>query len=147
MKLYEQIESDIRAAMKKGNKETLSVLRMFKAAIQMAKANQQDKSSDEEVIKILRSQIKTKESSVIEYESYDRLDIADGLRSEIKILKAYLPEELSDVEVEKILNEAMTEVKPEGIKDMGKIMKIMTEKISGRYDMAKISNMVKEQLN
>ena len=105
--LYEKLESDIRTAMKEGNKETLSVLRMFKAAIQMTKTNQQDVPADEEVIKVLRSQIKTKESSVTEYESYDRMDLADGLRTEIKVLKEYLPEELSDAEVEKILTDAL----------------------------------------
>ena len=74
MKLYDRVESDIRDSMKAGNKETLSVLRMFKAAIQMTKTNQQDVPGDEDVIKVLRSQLKTKESSITEYESYDRVD-------------------------------------------------------------------------
>lgn len=144
--MYEKINNDITTAMKTGDKFNLSVLRMFKAALEQGKNNQRDIPSDEEVIAILRKQIKLRESSKEEYLGYGKDELADNLQEEIDILSKYLPEELSDSEVEKMLDEVFAEITPESIKDMGNVMKLMTERIAGRYDMSKVSAHVKNRL-
>ena len=147
MTLYETISNDITQALKIGDKFTLSVLRMFKSALQQGKTNQRDIPVDEEVVQMLRKQIKLRDSSKEEYLKYDRKDLATDLAKEIEILQSYLPKELSIEEVNQMLDKVFMEVKPQSIKDMGSIMKLMTEAIAGRYDMAKISSIVKERLS
>ena len=147
MTIYEKINNDITAALKSGDKFTLSTLRMFKSAMDQVKTNQRDIPNDDEVITTLRKQIKLRESSKEEYIKYERIDLADDLKKEIDILDSYLPEELSLDEIEKLIDEVFEELKPESIKDMGNIMKLMTGKVAGRYDMGKVSSMVREKLN
>ena len=145
--MYETINNDITTAMKNGDKFTLSVLRMFKSALQQGITNQRDIPSDEEILSILRKQIKVRESSKEEYLGYGKSELAENLEKEITVLKVYLPEELSVEEVENILDVVFTELKPQSIKDMGNVMKSMTERIAGRFDMSKVSALVKNRLS
>ena len=147
MTLYERINNDLTTAMKAKDKFTLSVLRMFKSALDQNKTNQRDIPTDDEIITTLRKQIKLRESSILEYTKYEKQELVDNLKLEIEVLTKYLPVELTEEEVNKLLEEVFKEVNPTGIKDMGNIMKLMTEKIAGRYDMSKISGKVRERLN
>lgn len=147
MLLIEQLEKDLTSALKAGDKKTLSVIRMLKTAIQNAKANQRDVPTDEEFINILRKQIKVRESSLEEYKKYNRLDFVETLEEEIKVLKTYLPVEMTEEEVNAIIEEIFKAEKPTTIKDMGKVMKLITEKVAGRYDTGKISLIVKSKLS
>ncbi len=142
-----QILDDLKTAMKNQDKETLSVIRMIKGAIQMEELNAKRELTDDEVIGIVSKQIKTRKESIAEFEKGNRDDLIEQTASEIKILEKYLPEQLSESEVLEIIDQAFNEVKPESMKDMGKLMGIITPKVKGRYDMSEISKIIKNKIN
>ena len=142
-----QILEDLKTAMKNQDKETLSVIRMVKGAIQMEELNKKKELTDDEVIGIIAKQIKTRKESIAEFEKGNREDLIEKTENEIKILEKYLPEQLTLEEVTKIIDETFEEVKPESMKDMGKLMGKITPKVKGKYDMGEISKIIKEKLN
>ena len=147
MSLVEQINEDVKTAMKNQDKEKLNVIRMVKSALQMAKINLKHDLSDEEAIDVIEKQIKMRNDSVEEFSRAGREDLVAQYTSEIDILKTYMPEQLSKEDVEKIINNAFDEVNPTSPKQMGLIMKNVTPKVKGRYDMKEISNIIKEKLS
>lgn len=142
-----QILEDLKTAMKNQDKETLSVIRMIKGAIQMEELNTKRELTDDEVIGIVSKQIKTRKESIAEFEKGNRNDLIEQTESEIKILEKYLPEQLSEDEMLKIIDQAFNEIQPESMKDMGKLMGIITPKVKGRYDMGEISKIIKNKIN
>ena len=124
-----------------------SVLRMLKSALKNEEINKKSPLTDDEVLAIIKKQVKTRKDSMNEYASYNRMDLADSLQKEIDILNEYLPEELSDEELEKIVKETITKVKAESIKQMGMVIKTISSEYGARCDMAKDSKLVKEKLS
>ena len=144
--MFDRINDELKDAMKTGDKFKLSVIRMLKSNLQTEKIAKKHDLSDEEVITVIKKQVKVRMSSRDEYLSLNRQDLADGLDKEIELLKAYLPEELSSEEIDKIINEVFAKVNPESIKDMGKVMKEITPIIGVRADMSEVSKKIKEKL-
>jgi len=142
-----QILEDLKTAMKNQDKETLAVIRMVKGAIQMEELNTKKELSDEEVISIIAKQIKTRKESIAEFAKASREDLINKTQSEIEILEKYLPEQLSDEEVLAIIDNAFNEIKPESMKDMGKLMGYLNPKLKGRCDMGNVSKIIKEKLS
>ncbi len=147
MSLVEQINEDVKAAMKSQDKDKLNVIRMVKSALQMAKINLKHDLSDEEAIDVIDKQIKMRNDSIAEFEKAGRNDLVEQYKSEVEILKTYMPEQLTKEEVTKIIDEAFKEINPTSPKEMGLVMKNVTPKVKGRYDMKEISSMIKERLN
>jgi uncharacterized protein YqeY len=147
MTINEQIVKDMTAAMKEQDKFTLSVLRMLKSAVQMEKISKMHDLNDDETIAVIKKQVKMRKDSIEEYQKFNKTEEVNNLEEEIKILSKYLPEELSDEELNKIIDEVFAEVKPESIKDMGKVMKEVTARCGSRADMSKVSAIVKGKLN
>ncbi len=145
--MRERILNDLKEAMKAQDKEKLSVIRMLKGSIQMEELNKKHELTDEEVINVVTKEIKSRRDSIKEFEKGNRNDLIEKTAAEIDILKVYLPEQLSEEEVLQIINEALDIVKPESPRDMGKIMKEVSPKLKGRYDMGKVSSIIKEKLN
>lgn len=145
--LYQVISNDMKEAMKNHDKETLGTIRMLKSAIDLDRINNKlEEITDDLVIGVVSKQIKTLEATIIEFEKGNRNDLIENAKREINLLKKYLPEQLSEEEVIKIVDDIILEVKPSGIKDMGKIMKEVTPKVKGRYDMSKVSTLIKSKL-
>ena len=145
--MRERILNDLKEAMKAQDKEKLSVIRMLKGSMQMEELNKKHELTDEEVISVVTKEIKSRRDSIKEFEKGNRNDLIEKTAAEIDVLKAYLPEQLSEEEVLQIINEAFDIVKPESPRDMGKIMKEVSPKLKGRYDMGKVSSIIKEKLN
>ena len=145
--MREKILADLVAAMKNQDKETLAVLRMVKGAIQLEEINVKHELTDDEVLTVLVKQIKTRKESIVEFEKGNRTDLIDATNKEIEILNKYMPEQLSDEEVNKIIDEAFAEIKPESNKDMGKIMAYVNPKLKGKTDMGKVSQIIKSRLS
>lgn len=146
--MFEKITKDLTEAMKAKDTFRTSVLRMLKSALIYEKTNGSNHDlSDDEVLAIIKRQIKTRKSSIEEYTSYNRMDLADSLQKEVDILNEYLPEELSDEELVKIVNETITKVNAESIKQMGLVIKTISSEYGARCDMAKVSKLVKEKLS
>ena len=144
--MLDTIIKDLTTAMKEQNKFKLSVLRMLKSALQMEKISKKHDLSDEEVITVIKRQVKTRKDSMEEYKKYNKEEEVQNLTKEIEILNEYLPAEMSDEDINKALDAIFEELKPESIKDMGKVMKEATAKIGASADMSKVSNLVRSRL-
>ena len=142
--LNDKIVSDMTRAMKEQDKFTLGVLRMLKSALQLEKINKKSELTDDEVISVIKKQIKQRKDSIVEYTKYEKMDEVTKLEEEIKILNTYVPEDLSNEEVDKIINEVMKEIEVSSMKDMGKVVAEVKNRTHGRADMALVSQKVKE---
>ena len=145
--MRERILNDLVSAMKNKDKETLTVLRMVKGAIQLEEINKKQELNDEDVIAVLSKQIKTRKESIVEFEKAGRNDLVTQTQSEIDILSKYMPEQLSEEEVLKVIDEAFDILKPEKPSDMGKLMGFVTPKLKGKADMSFVSKTIKERLS
>ena len=146
MSLSEQINDDLKTAMKSKDSFTLGVIRMLKGAIQMAKTNVHDDISDDSVIDVVAKQIKLRKDAVKEFRTAGREDLASQNEKEIVVLEKYLPAQLSNEEVLEIVEEAFEKVNPSSQKEMGLIMKEVTPKLKGRADMRQVSQIIKDKL-
>ena len=144
--MFEQITKDLTNAMKEKDAFRLSVLRMLKSALKNEEINKKAPLTDDEVLGVIKKQVKTRKDSKEEYLKYNREDLANDLQKEIEILNAYLPEELSEEEIIKIIDETINEIKPEGMKGMGLVIKSISAKYGARVDMGLVSKLVKEKL-
>lgn len=144
--MLDKLNKDMIEAMKAKEKDKLTVIRMVKAAIKQEVIDHKKEENDDLLIDVVNKQIKMRRDSISEFEKGDRGDLIEKTKSEIDILMNYLPEQLSDTEVEEIINNVFDEVKPESMKDMGKVMGMVTPKVKGRYDMKKVSEIIRSKL-
>jgi uncharacterized protein YqeY len=140
--LTEQIRADLTAAMKAQEKERLSVVRMLQSAIKNEQINSGHELSDEEAMSVIRKAVKQRQDSIEQYTNAGRTELADKERSEMEILKAYLPAELSEDELEAGLREIITATGASSKKDLGKVMKEATARYRGRVDGKRIQEIV-----
>ena len=145
--MRERILTDLVSAMKSKDKEKLSVLRMVKGAMQLEEINVKHELNDDEVIKIISKQIKTRKDSIVEFEKGNRADLIESTTNEIKILEEYMPEQMTEEEISKVIDKVFAEVNPNGPKDMGKIMSSISPLVKGKADMGLVNKMIKERLN
>ena len=145
--MFEKITKDLTEAMKAKDTFRTSVLRMLKSALKNEEINKKSPLTDDEVLAIIKKQVKTRKESIKEFEKGNRTDLIEQTKKEIDILNEYLPEELSDEELEKIVKETITKVKAESIKQMGMVIKTISSEYGARCDMAKVSKLVKEKLS
>lgn len=149
MTLYEQIIENMKTAMKSGDKETLSTIKLLKSAIDLARINggtRNEECSDDLVIEVASKQVKTHRESIEEFRRAGRDDLADALAREIEVISVYLPRQLTREEIEAEIDNIFLEVKPESKKDMGKIMKEANVKLKGKADFKVVSEIVNSKL-
>lgn len=145
--MYEKINEDLKVAMKEKDTFKLSVLRMLKSALQLEQISKKHELDDNEVSAVLKKQVKIRKDSLTEYEKYGKVDSVKQLEEEIKILSNYLPEELDATAVEALVDEAINEVNPSSMKEMGLVMKKINELLVGKNaDMSLVSELVKEKI-
>lgn len=145
--MNEKIKKDLVTAMKNQDKFSTSVLRMLKSAIQTEAINKKHELNDDEIIAVIKKQVKIRTSSQEEYKKYERNDLVNDLQKEIDILSVYLPEELSEEELNKIIDDTIKENNASTIKDMGKVIKTISQNYGNRADMGKVSAIVKSKLS
>lgn len=144
--MYDSIKSEIVKAMKEHNKERLNVLRMVKAAVDLEHIDKKVEISDELVLSVVLKQVKMREDSIEQYSKTSRSDLVEKETMELNILKEFLPKPLTDSEVDELISEAIEKIKPEGMKDMGKVMGYLSPKVKGRTDQKALSMKIKERL-
>ena len=144
--MYDSIKSEIVKAMKEHNKERLNVLRMVKAAVDLEHIDKKVEINDELVLSVVLKQVKMREGSIEQYSKTSRSDLVEKETMELNILKEFLPKPLTDSEVDELISEAIDEIKPEGMKDMGKVMGYLSPKVKGRTDQKALSMKIKERL-
>lgn len=145
--MYEKINEDLKNAMKSKDTFKLSVLRMLKSALQLEQIAKKHELDDNEISAVIKKQVKVRKDSLEEYKNYDKADEVASLEKEIEVLSVYLPEELSEEEIEKIVLSAVNEIQPTSMKDMGLVMKKVSELLVGKNaDMSLVSKLVKEKI-
>lgn len=145
--MFDKIKKDLINSMKEQDKFKLSVLRMLKSSIQKEEINKKSELTDDEVLNVIKREVKVRKASLEEYLEYNRNDLADNLQKEIDILKTYLPEELSHEELLKIIDEQFNIINPTSMKDMGKVIKAVSSIVGTRADMSEVSKIVKEKIS
>ena len=147
MALLEQINNDLKEAMKSKDKEKLNVIRSLKSAVGLKKIELKHELNDEEIIDVVAKQVKMRKESIVEFAKGKRDDLIEQYQNEIDVLKGYLPEQISKEEAIKIIEEAFDKIKPENNKQMGLIMKEVSSKLKGVFDMKEASNIIREKFN
>ena len=146
MTLSERINNDLKEAMKSKDSFRLSVIRMVKGAMQLAKPNPREELTDDDVITVISKRIKMRNDSIKEFEAAGRSDLVEQNKKEIEILNTYMPKQLSEEELTEIIDKVFEEVKPTSQKDMGLIMKNISPLVKGKADMSLVNKLVKERL-
>ncbi|MDK8795497.1 GatB/YqeY domain-containing protein [Corynebacterium sp. MSK041] len=142
-----KIAYDLKEAMKAKDKTRLGAIRMLLAAIQTEETEgTKHELTDDEVLKIIAREIKKRRESAEIYTQNGRQDLADTELAEVAVLEDYQPEQLSDEEVAKLIDEAVAETGATSMKEMGQVMKLATEKAAGRADGKRLSTAVRERL-
>lgn len=146
MTLKAQISEDMKSTMKAGDKDRLKVLRLMRAAIQQIEVDKRIKLDDSAVLGVLDKMVKQRRDSITQFKNGGREDLADIELAEIAVLETYLPEQLGEAELDKIIDQAIKDSGAESIRDMGKVMGQIKAKAAGRADMGAVSAKVKERL-
>ena len=144
--LKEKLLQDFKDAMKEKNELKKNTVMMVRAAVLQIEKDTQKEVLDDQILEIIAKEVKKRKESLADYEKSGREDLIKQLNDEIALLKGYLPEELSEEEIRKIVEESIKETGATTIKDMGKVMKIAKERIGTRADGKDISDAVKKIL-
>ena len=144
--LKERITEDMKAAMRAGEKERLSTIRMLQAAIKQREVDERITLDDAQVLSILEKMVKQRKDSIVQFEQGGRPDLADKEKSEIAQLQDYLPVPLGAAEIDAIIKEAIASTGATSVKDMGKVMGVVKAKAAGRADMGAVSARIKAAL-
>lgn len=144
--MREKILNDIKEAMKSQNKEVLNVLRMVKGALQLEEINKKRELNDEEMVAVISKQIKSRKETILDLEKSGRIDLINQNEKEIEILNNYMPVMMSEDEINKVIDEVISEINPTA-NDRGKVMGKISPLLKGKADMGLVSKLVGEKLN
>jgi uncharacterized protein len=146
MSLKSQIHDDMKTAMKAGDKDRLKVVRLLLAAIKQIEVDQRIELDDAAVLAVIGKMVKQRRDSITQFVEGGRRDLADIEQHEISVLDQYLPQQLSEGEVEALIDKAINESGAESIRDMGKVMSLIKSRAQGRADMGVVGARVKSRL-
>ncbi|SFA70260.1 hypothetical protein SAMN04488072_101113 [Lentibacillus halodurans] len=148
MALIEQLNQDMKQAMKHKEKDRLAVIRMVKASLQNESIKLGNKNlSEDEELTVLSRELKQRKDSLQEFKSAGRDDLVDKLETEINFIQGYMPQQLTEVELEQVIKSAIKEVNASSKQDMGKVMSTVMPKVKGKADGARINQLVQKHLS
>jgi len=136
----------VKAAMRAGDKQRLAALRMVSAAIKQQEVDTRRELSDEDVLGVLGKMVKQRREALDQYEQAGREDLASRERDEIAVISEFLPQPLSESEIDALVDEAIAETGAASVRDMGKVMATLKPRLQGRADMGSVSARVKNRL-
>lgn len=146
MSLMDKLTADMKEAMKQGEKERLSVIRLVRGAVRQAEIDGKKMLSDDEIIGVITKEVKMRRDSIEEFERGGRSDLVEKTQAEIAILMPYLPAQLSPDEVRQLVETAVAEVGAMTAKDMGKVMGVLMPRVKGRADGKLVNEIVRSLL-
>jgi len=146
MSLKLRLTDDMKAAMKSGEKDRLGVIRLINAAIKQREVDERIVLDDDQVLATLEKMVKQRKDSLSQYEAAGREDLAAVERYEMGVLQQYLPAQLSDAEIDTIIDASIAQAGAAGPKDMGKVIGLVRPQVLGRADMGSLSERVKRKL-
>jgi uncharacterized protein YqeY len=146
MTLKETLSEDMKSAMRAKDSEKLATIRLINAAIKQREVDERIELGDDQVLSVIEKMIKQRKDSITQFEAGGRQDLADQEKSEITVLAAYMPAQMSEAEVQAEVAAAVTQAGASGPQDMGKVMAVLKPKLAGRADMTAVSALVKAAL-
>ena len=146
MSLREKITEDMKTAMKARETEKLGAIRLLQSALKQKEVDERVVLTDDMVLAIIEKMLKQRKDSIEQYTAGNRLDLVAKEQFEVGVLSAYMPAQLSDADVNAILEAIIAETGATSAKDMGKVMNALRPKVAGRADMGKLSALVKARL-
>ncbi len=146
MSLTERIKDDMKVAMKSGEKFRLGVIRLILAAIKQIEVDQRVELNDEQVIVVLDKMLKQRRESIRQYRDAGREDLATAEEAEVVVIQEYMPQALTESEIEVMVTSAIADSGAASVKDMGKVMAILKSQMQGRADMSVVSTKIKASL-
>ena len=146
MSLTERIKDDMKVAMKSGEKFRLGVIRLILAAIKQIEVDQRVELNDEQVIVVLDKMLKQRRESIRQYRDAGREDLATAEEAEVVVIQEYMPQALTESEIEAMVTSAIADSGAASVKDMGKVMAILKSQMQGRADMSVVSAKIKASL-
>jgi uncharacterized protein YqeY len=144
--LREQLNEDIKNAMKAREQDKLAALRLMLSAVKQREVDERITLDDAGVVAVVEKMIKQRKDSIAQYEKAQRQDLADKEKYEISVIEGYLPKQLSEAEVNAAIDAAIASTGAKGAADMGKVMGVVKPQLAGKADMGKVSAMVKARL-
>lgn len=141
-----KIHSEMKPAMKSGDKVRLGAIRLIMAAIKQREVDERTTMDDEQVIAILDKMLKQRRESIKMYNDANRNDLAEVEQAEIEVIQEFLPEALDEAEIDTMISDTIQETGAESMRDMGKVMGKLRPLMQGRADMAQVSSRIKEML-
>jgi len=147
MNLTQQIREDMKTAMRAKDTLRLGTIRLLLAAIKQREVDDRVELSDADVIAVINKMIKQRRDSITQFEAAARQELADIEKFEISILQIYMPQPMTEVEVEAAVNDAIASSGIQSAQEMGKVIALLRTKLAGRADMSKVSTLVKTRLS
>ena len=146
MTLKERITEDMKSAMRSGDKERLATIRLALAAIKQREVDERIALDDGQVLAVLEKMIKQRKEAITQFEAGGRADLVAKETAEIAVLRAYLPEQMSEAEIDALVAQAVAQTGATSIKDMGKVIAAVKSQAQGRADMGVVSARVRAKL-
>ncbi len=146
MGLRDQINEDLKAAMRGGDATRRDTIRLLQAGLKQREVDERKTLTDGDVLGVIEKMIKQRRDSIIQFEQGGRQDLADKEKQELALLQGYMPQALSEDEIASAVEEAVTASGAAGPADMGKVMAALKPRLAGRADMSKVSAIVKARL-
>ena len=147
MTLRERITDEMKAAMRAGEKDRLGLIRMLQAAIKQREVDERITLDDVQTVSVIEKMIKQRKESVVQFEAGGRADLVAKESAEIAVLQEFLPEQLSDAELDAIITEIIASTGATQARDMGKVMNELRPRVAGRADMGSLSQKIKARLS
>lgn len=147
MSLKDQIQEDVKSAMRAKDSDRLTTLRLITAAIKQKEVDERVVLDDPAVLTVLEKMIKQRKDSITQFAAGGRQDLVQKEEAELKVLTAYMPAQMSEAEIAAAVNQAISQVGAKGAQDMGKVMAVLKPALAGKADMGAVSRLLKEKLS
>jgi uncharacterized protein YqeY len=146
MSLKVRISDDMKSAMKAKETERLAAIRLLMAAIKQKEVDERIELDDAAIVVVIDKMLKQRRDSISQYEAAQRQDLADKEKAEMTVLMAYMPQQLSEAEIDELVAKAVVDSGAASMQDMGKVMGLLRPQLAGRADMALVSTRIKARL-
>lgn len=147
MNLKQKISEDMKTAMRAGDAHRRDTIRLLQAAIKQREVDERIELDDAAIVAVIDKMLKQRRDSIVQYETANRQDLADAEKYEMDVLRTYMPQTLSEAEVDKIVDEVIALVGDAGQQRMGKIMSLLKPRLAGCADMGQVSALVKKKIS
>lgn len=147
MNIDERLIQDMKTAMKTNDRVKLDTIRLIRAQLKNATISKGNELSENGVIEVLQKEVKRRKESIVMYKEGGRQDLVERETQELEIINSYLPEALNEKELNDIIDQAIKEIKAEGMGDIGKVMGVIMPQVKGRADGKEVQELVKKKLS